>query len=124
MTGGATDFTAEVKAAVEAAYAKLTWDDIVTVVSAHPRIGALARGAAATEQSGVTDDLRPALAAANRAYEQRFGHIFLTCASGRGGAEMLAELRRRLTNDVATERGVVTAELLKIALLRAERLLA
>jgi len=124
MTEGVAAFTVEVRAAVEAAYTRLTWDDIVAVMSAHPRIGARAQGASAAEQSGVTDDLRPALAAANQAYEQRFGHIFLTCANGRGGADILAELRSRLENDDDTERAVVTGELLKIALLRSERLLA
>jgi len=121
MTGGVATFNARVRAAIEAAYAKLTWEDIAAVVAAHPRIGERSETG---EQAGVTDDTRPGLAAANRAYEQRFGHIFLTCAAGRGGDEMLAELRVRLANDQETERRVVAGELLKIALLRAERLLA
>jgi 2-oxo-4-hydroxy-4-carboxy-5-ureidoimidazoline decarboxylase len=124
MTPGVAAFNADVRSAIQAAYAKLTWDDIAAVVAAHPRIGAVADPAAAAEQAGVTDDVRPALAAANRAYEERFGHIFLICASGRSGEEMLAALRQRLENTVDSERTVVTAELLKIALLRAERLLA
>jgi 2-oxo-4-hydroxy-4-carboxy-5-ureidoimidazoline decarboxylase len=119
MTPGVVAFNARMRAAVEAAYTELTWEDIEAVVAAHPRIGAVAT----TEQSGVTDDVRPALAAANRAYEQRFGRIFLTCAAGRSGADMLAELRQRLENDEETERAVVIAELRKIALLRAQRLL-
>ena len=121
MTPGVTAFNTDVRAAIEAAYAKLTWDDIIALVSAHPRIG---ERPAMSEQAGVADDIRPELAAANRAYERRFGHIFLTCAAGRSGQEMLAELRFRLTNDDEAERRVVTAELLKIALLRAGRLLA
>jgi 2-oxo-4-hydroxy-4-carboxy-5-ureidoimidazoline decarboxylase len=121
MTGGVAAFNAEVRAAIEAAYARLTWEDIAAIVAAHPRIGERSQTG---EQAGVTDEHRPELAAANRAYEQRFGHIFLTCAAGRGGQEMLAELRLRLSNDRETERRVVTRELLKIALLRAERLLA
>ncbi|MGD0558782.1 MAG: 2-oxo-4-hydroxy-4-carboxy-5-ureidoimidazoline decarboxylase [Streptosporangiaceae bacterium] len=121
MTPGVAVFDADVRAAVEAAYAKLTWDDIAAVVAAHPRIG---EHSTTGEQAGVTDDTRPELTAANRAYEERFGHIFLTCAQGRSGQEMLAELRQRLNNDDESERRVVTAELLKIALLRAGRLLA
>lgn len=120
MTPGVTAFNERVRAAVTAAFADLTWDDVDAAVAAHPRIGA----AMTAEQSGVTDDVRPALAAANRAYEERFGRIFLTCAAGRSGAEMLAELRQRLENNEETERVVVTAELRKIALLRADRLLA
>jgi 2-oxo-4-hydroxy-4-carboxy-5-ureidoimidazoline decarboxylase len=121
MTPGVTAFNAEVKEAIMAAYTRLTWDDIAAVMAAHPRIG---ERATTGEQDGVGDGSRPALAAANRAYEERFGHIFLTCAAGRSGEDMLAELRDRLTNDFDTERGVVTRELLKIALLRSERLLA
>jgi 2-oxo-4-hydroxy-4-carboxy-5-ureidoimidazoline decarboxylase len=121
MTPGVTAFNADVHAAIEAAYARLTWEDIAAVVAAHPRIG---ERSDTGEQAGVTDDTRSELAAANRAYEQRFGHIFLTCAAGRRGEEMLAELHVRLINDQETERRVVTRELLRIALLRAERLLA
>jgi 2-oxo-4-hydroxy-4-carboxy-5-ureidoimidazoline decarboxylase len=121
MTPGVAAFNAQVRAAIEAAYTALTWDDIVSVMAAHPRIG---ERTTTGEQDGVRDDSRRALAAANRAYEERFGHIFLTCAAGRSGEEMLAELRDRLDNDDDTERRVVTRELLKIALLRGERLLA
>jgi 2-oxo-4-hydroxy-4-carboxy-5-ureidoimidazoline decarboxylase len=119
MTPGMAAFNVRVRAAVEAAFTDLTWEDIDAVVAAHPRIGAVATA----EQAGVTDDVRPALAAANQAYEQRFGRIFLTCAAGRSGADMLAELWQRMENDEETERAVVTAELRKIALLRAEHLL-
>jgi 2-oxo-4-hydroxy-4-carboxy-5-ureidoimidazoline decarboxylase len=120
MTGGVAAFNGEVRAAIEAAYTRLTWDDIAAVLAAHPRIG---ERSATGEQAGVRDGTRPALAAANRAYEARFGHIFLTCAAGRSGEDMLAELRDRLNNDLDAERRVVTRELLKIALLRSERLL-
>jgi 2-oxo-4-hydroxy-4-carboxy-5-ureidoimidazoline decarboxylase len=121
MTPGVAAFNDQVRAAIETAYARLTWDDIAAVMAAHPRIG---EHSATGEQAGVGDGTRPALSAANRAYEERFGHIFLTCAAGRSGEEMLAELRDRLNNDADSERRVVTRELLKIALLRSERLLA
>ena len=54
----------------------------------------------------------------NRAYEERFGRVFLICATGLGGDEILAALRDRLGNDDATEAAVVADELRKIALLR------
>jgi 2-oxo-4-hydroxy-4-carboxy-5-ureidoimidazoline decarboxylase len=63
-----------------------------------------------------------ALAEGNREYEARFGHVYLVCASGRSGEELLAVLRSRLGNDPATERRVVRAELGKINRLRLERL--
>jgi 2-oxo-4-hydroxy-4-carboxy-5-ureidoimidazoline decarboxylase len=62
------------------------------------------------------------LAAENRRYEDRFGHVFLIFASGRAAEEILAELRRRMKNDPATELQEAKRELRKIAHLRLERL--
>ncbi|HMD23039.1 MAG TPA: 2-oxo-4-hydroxy-4-carboxy-5-ureidoimidazoline decarboxylase, partial [Streptosporangiaceae bacterium] len=89
----------------------------------HPRIGdrASRTGMSAAEQSGAaaaSDEVRRGLAEGNVAYEMRFGHIFLICASGLSGQEMLTELRARLGNDQDAERAVVRAELLKITRLR------
>lgn len=109
-------------AAVDAAFGKLGWDDIAESMSGHPRIGdRAATGTSAAEQSGAAaagDQVRQDLAAGNRAYEDRFGHIFLICASGLSGEEMLAALRARLGNDPDTERAAVRAELRKITRLR------
>ena len=80
-----------------------------------------ARGWSAAEQSGAaaaSDEVRRALAEGNVAYEKRFGHVFLICASGLSGQEMLTKLRARLGNDQDAERAVVRAELLKITRLR------
>jgi len=68
--------------------------------------------------------LRGQLAAANAAYEQRFRHVYLVCATGRSAAELLAVCRSRLGNDLATERQVVLGELAKINQLRLRKLLA
>ncbi len=73
---------------------------------------------------GAAADLRAELVAANRAYEERFGHVFLICATGLGAAEMLAALRARYGNDAAAERTVVRAELAKIVDLRLAKLAA
>jgi len=115
-------------AAVDAAFATLTWDDIAESMDGHPRIGdRTARGGmSAAEQSGAaaaTDEVRQGLADGNLAYEQRFGHIFLICASGLSGQEMLAQLRARLEHNQDDERDVVRAELLKITRLRITKLL-
>ncbi|MGZ4484418.1 MAG: 2-oxo-4-hydroxy-4-carboxy-5-ureidoimidazoline decarboxylase, partial [Nocardioidaceae bacterium] len=105
----------------------LPWDQVVLALAAHPRIGDRVEGVSAEasasrrEQSSMTDadaGLRAELAEGNRAYEDRFGRVYLVCASGRSGAELLADLRRRLGNDDATEAAVVADELRKIALLR------
>jgi 2-oxo-4-hydroxy-4-carboxy-5-ureidoimidazoline decarboxylase len=116
-------------AAVDTVFATLTWDDIAESMNGHPRIGdrAARGGMSAAEQSGAaaaTDEVKQGLADGNLAYEQRFGHIFLICASGLSGQEMLTRLRARLKNDEDAERGVVRAELLKITRLRITKLLS
>ncbi len=45
------------------------------------------------------EEVKIALAEANRKYEQQFGHIFIVCATGKSGPEILEILRRRLQND-------------------------
>ena len=114
---------AAVEAAIAAAAESLDWEDVLEAIAGHPRIGARVRGQSAAEQSGVADSSLEALAAGNAEYEKRFGHVFLICATGLSGEEMLAALRERLKNDPYTERQVATAELLKITVLRARKAL-
>lgn len=111
------------RAAVETIFESLTWSDVLEAMAAHPRIGARGSGPSAAEQSGVTDDTRAALAAGNAAYEGRFGHVFLVCATGLSGAEMLRALEQRMENDEISERGVATTELRKITVLRVRKAL-
>lgn len=123
----------EIIAVADAAARALSWDEVRVGLSAHPRIGERAAGGSKEaawsrrEQSaaaGSADDTtRAELVAANQAYEERFGHVFLIFASGRSQAEILAAARERLGHDEAAERAVVTDELRKIALLRLERVL-
>jgi 2-oxo-4-hydroxy-4-carboxy-5-ureidoimidazoline decarboxylase len=120
---------ADVAAAVDAAFGALSWGDIVESMNAHPRIGERAAGGgwSAAEQSGAAsagDQVRQALAEGNVAYESRFGHVFLICASGLSGQEMLTRLEARLGNDTEAERAVVRQELLKITRLRMTKLLS
>ena len=120
---------AALQAAVDAAVRGLSWDDIVESLNAHPRIGdrVPAGGQSAAEQSGAasaSDQVRQALAEGNLAYERRFGHVFLICASGLSGQDMLDQLRARLGHDTDTERAVVREELLKITRLRLTKLLS
>lgn len=109
----------EVSAGLTAAELRRALDD-------HPRIGArTATGSmSAAEQSAVDSvTLADRLLAANLAYEERFGHIYLVCASGRDGADLLADCAARMANDPATELGVVRRELGRIARLRLERMI-
>jgi 2-oxo-4-hydroxy-4-carboxy-5-ureidoimidazoline decarboxylase len=100
--------------------------EVDQALEAHPRIGDRPNGDSTEaawsrgEQAGVGDDseIRAALATGNREYEQRFGRVFLICATGLSAQEMLAGLRRRLTNDDESEAAVVRDELRKIAVLR------
>ena len=105
-------------AAVDAVFASLTWPDVLEAMDRHPRIGARVNGQSATEQSGVADATRGALLAGNAAYEDRFGHVFLICATGLSGDQMLAALAERLGNNEEMERTVATTELRTITRLR------
>ena len=107
--------------AARVALNRLTDDDWVAAFKAHPRIGE--RGGDAPESSdreqgramrSATATLA-ALAAQNRQYEQKFGHVFLIRAGGRSGEEILSELRRRMRNDPATELAEARRELAQIA---------
>jgi 2-oxo-4-hydroxy-4-carboxy-5-ureidoimidazoline decarboxylase len=112
--------------AIGAAFDTLTWDDIVEAMNAHPRIGARTGGISAAEQAGAVAAgaaVRQALVAGNQAYEERFGHVFLICATGLSGQEMLDALHQRLRNPAETEQAVVRQELLKITRLRMRKLL-
>ncbi|MGJ6961447.1 2-oxo-4-hydroxy-4-carboxy-5-ureidoimidazoline decarboxylase [Streptosporangium sp. G11] len=78
------------------------------------------------EQAGVGTagrEVLDRLAEGNRAYERRFGHVYLICATGLSAEEMLARLTERLGNDEDAERDVVRAELAKITRLRLAKLL-
>ncbi|TGE26956.1 2-oxo-4-hydroxy-4-carboxy-5-ureidoimidazoline decarboxylase [Hymenobacter metallicola] len=65
-----------------------------------------------------------ALAAGNDAYEQKFGYIFIVCATGKSADEMLALLQARLPNSPTQEIHVAMAEQDKITRIRLEKLLA
>jgi 2-oxo-4-hydroxy-4-carboxy-5-ureidoimidazoline decarboxylase len=110
----------------------LPWEQVTEALAAHPRIGdrvagSSAEAAASRREQGsmrtAGDDVRADLLDGNRAYEQRFGHVFLIRAAGRTPEEMLAELRRRLGNDEATERAEVTEQLAQITGLRIKGLI-
>ncbi|WP_248965241.1 2-oxo-4-hydroxy-4-carboxy-5-ureidoimidazoline decarboxylase [Sphaerisporangium perillae] len=109
----------------------LSWPEVREALSAHPRIGDRAAGPgresswSRAEQSGTAGADRRVLAelaARNAVYEQRFGHVYLVCATGLTAGEMLDRLTGRLANDEETERAVVREELAKIAALRVVKL--
>jgi len=114
-------------AASDAVLAGLSWADVEEALAAHPRIGerTLERRRedawSRQEQSGVRPadgEIEVALREGNVAYEERFGHVFLICATGLSGRQMLAALHARLGNSPDLERAVVRTELIKIVRLR------
>jgi len=110
-------------------------EDWLEAFRAHPRIGEREaqteqgeRAAAWSEQeqAGATAagaNTAAALADGNRAYEQRFGHIYIVRAAGRTAEEMLENQRERLGHDAETELRIAAGEQAKITRLRLEKLL-
>ena len=98
--------------------------------SHHPKIGDLetlrsrfagTRALSESEQSGMesaTDAVLDALARANRDYEERFGYIFIVCATGKSAEAMLALLHGRIMNDPAGEIRIAAEEQMKITAIR------
>lgn len=114
---------------------QLDESDWLEAFSHHPQIGdisALREKFAATadlagqEQAGSVDAdeaTLQALAAGNQAYRDKFGFIFIVCATGKTAAEMLGLLQERLNHDRDTEVRLAAAEQRKITRLRLEQLL-
>jgi 2-oxo-4-hydroxy-4-carboxy-5-ureidoimidazoline decarboxylase len=108
----------------------LSEPDWLEAFSHHPQIGDRAalearfpqtHDLSAKEQSGIGiagADVLTALAQANTDYFNRFGFIFIVCATGKSAAEMLALLLSRLQNDRATELRIAVEEQAKITALR------
>ena len=79
------------------------------------------------EQSGTqpnSAEIMERLAEGNRAYRQRFGYIFIVCATGKTASEMFGILERRLQNDASAELIIAAEEQRRITHLRLEKLLA
>ena len=123
----------ELVAWAEVAASPLTAAEVEGALAHHPRIGERAAGAGAeaamsrAEQAGVDADdaeIAAALAAGNRAYEERFGRVFLIRAAGRSAREMLDALTERLGHTPGEEEPVVAEQLREIAVLRLKGLVA
>lgn len=105
---------------------KADWQE---AFAAHPRIGDRKPEErwANDEQSaaaGASSAVSNALAAANCAYEKRFGHIYIVCATGRSGEEMLAMAEERLSNAPEDELRIAAEEQRKITHLRLLKLVS
>ena len=123
-------------AAAEGAFAPLERADWLEAFSHHPMIGdvtvlrakfASTAAWAGAEQGGTAtaaEATLQALADGNRSYAERFGYIFIVCATGRSAGEMLALLRSRIGNAPEQELAIAANEQRKITRLRLEKLLS
>jgi len=137
---------AAIDLAADEVWQRLEASDILDAFAAHPRIGAGGAGGAgeagtsgtaggagsdgapqwsSQEQAGArtaSGDVSERLAAGNRAYEARFGYIFIICATGKSAGEMLAALEQRLTHTPDEELPIAAEEQRLITRLRLTKL--
>lgn len=114
-------------AASDAAMAELTADDLAEAMAGHPPIGRPKPGdpTSSREQrgmAGASEELKAEMLELNLAYQEKFGHVFLICATGRTGEQMRDAVRERIGNAPEREREIVRAELGKINRIRLTRL--
>ena len=120
--------------------AKKTWfsltnQDWLEAFEHHPKIGDLeslrnkfqeTAEFSLSEQNGLNDvseDILIQLEKGNRLYENKFGYIFIVCASGKNAEEILALLQARINNDPKEELLIATNDQNEITILRIEKLL-
>ncbi len=112
-----------------------TKEDLLAAFAHHPKIGdiksmeekfATTKVWAAAEQSGVqatNETVMEGMAKGNQEYEEKFGFIFIVCATGKSGQEMLQLLQKRLLNSYDEELNIARNEQNKITQLRLQKLL-
>ncbi len=118
----------------DSVWRNLDRSDWLDAFSHHPQIGkratsgtGSAREWAAGEQLGAqhaAEDLKARLARGNRAYLEKFGYIYIVCATGKSAQEMLAILEERLENGPAQELPIAAEQQRLITRIRLEKLLA
>ncbi|MFT9666252.1 2-oxo-4-hydroxy-4-carboxy-5-ureidoimidazoline decarboxylase [Streptomyces rhizosphaericola] len=114
-------------AASDAAMAELTAADLADAMAGHPPIGRPKPGdpTSAREQrgmAGASEELKTEMLELNLAYQERFGHVFLICATGATGEQMRDAVKSRIGNSPEQEREIVRTELGKINRIRLTRL--
>jgi 2-oxo-4-hydroxy-4-carboxy-5-ureidoimidazoline decarboxylase len=118
----------------DAAWKKLTHEDWLQAFAHHPKIGdveslrkkfASTANWASNEQLGVNNAPEATierLSLGNQNYENKFGYIFIVCATGKTASEMLSLLEQRLNNAPEIEFEIACTEQKKITQLRLEKL--
>lgn len=110
-------------AASDAAMAELTTADLEEAMAGHPPIGRPKPGdpTSSREQrgmAGASEELKAQMLELNLAYQEKFGHVFLICATGRTGEQMRDAVKERIGNSPEQEREIVRSELGKINRIR------
>ena len=137
LAGRPYDDLDQVDARMSEAAESITDEELERALARHPRIGERVSAGSdvadphlahsAREQAGVDpsdEQLAWQMLDANRAYEERFGRVFIIRAAGRTGPEILQQLRLRLDNTDERERAETIAQLVQIAQLRAREMLS
>ncbi|WP_369274254.1 2-oxo-4-hydroxy-4-carboxy-5-ureidoimidazoline decarboxylase [Streptomyces sp. R11] len=114
-------------AASDAAMAELSAQDLAEAMAGHPPIGRPKPGdpTSSREQrgmAGASEELKAEMLELNLAYQEKFGHVFLICATGRTGEQMRDAVKERIGNSPEQEREIVRTELGKINRIRLARL--
>ncbi|MEV7796341.1 2-oxo-4-hydroxy-4-carboxy-5-ureidoimidazoline decarboxylase [Streptomyces sp. NPDC087512] len=114
--------------ASDAAMADLTAADLEEAMAGHPPIGRPTPGdpTSSREQAGMAGasaELKAEMLELNLAYQEKFGHVFLICATGRTGEQMRDAVKERIGNSPEQEREIVRTELGKINRIRLAGLL-
>ena len=125
----------EVYQQAESIWFSLSSEDWLEAFTHHPKIGDIdslrkkfhnTKSISKNEQSGVNDAEKSTLnnlAKSNQLYEDKFGFIFIVCATGKSADEMLALIKMRLNKNAETEMQNAAKEQNKITQLRLEKLL-
>ncbi len=120
--------------AAQTAAERLSREDWLEAFAGHPRIGdinslrekyASTKQWASGEQAGVntaSEATLQELARCNDLYFDRYGYIFIVCATGKTADEMLSILKSRLDNDPNEELQIAALEQQKITWIRLQKL--
>lgn len=127
---------ADLHAKAKMVYRGLEAADYLEAFSHHPKIGgdlaklrekfASTADWSGSEQAAVnhaSEEVLQRLASGNDAYYEKFGYIFIVCATGKSAQEMLDLLETRLPNDPADEIKIAAGEQEKILEIRLNKLL-
>ena len=122
------DDASQLQTAANDMWWSLSQSDWLEAFSKHPKIGERKPSGkwSAEEQRGMdqaASGTARCMADLNRAYQEKFGWIFIICATGKSAEEMRNQLEQRLGNDPAAEIRIAAHEQAKITRLRLQKLL-